>query len=79
MLAARREEAQTPLSALRLLGPTLAPGQMLLVLDEVLTHAPGQGQFQELGPKLENVSPAASTGSRVAIGRFSTPKLKREA
>ncbi len=48
VLAARREETQTPLSALRLLGPTLAPGQMLLVLDEVLTHAPGQGQFQEL-------------------------------
>jgi hypothetical protein len=36
------------LADLRRLGPEVAPGQMLLVLDEVLTHAPGQGHSQEL-------------------------------
>lgn len=48
VLAARAEEAQMPLTTLRRLGPEVAPGQMLLVLDEVLTHAPGQGQFHDL-------------------------------
>ncbi len=46
--AARAEDAQTPLADLRRLGPEVAPGQMLLVLDEVLTRAQGQGQFHEL-------------------------------
>jgi hypothetical protein len=48
VLAAREEDAQMPLAALRRLGPEVAPGQLLLVLDEVLTRAPGQGQFHEL-------------------------------
>jgi hypothetical protein len=37
-----------PVAALRRLGPELAPGQMLLILDEVLTRAQEQGQFHEL-------------------------------
>ena len=48
VLAARAEDAETSLAALRRLGPAVAPGQMLLVLDEVLTRAPGHGQFHEL-------------------------------
>jgi len=43
-----RAEDVTSLAALRRLGPEVAPRQMLLVLDEVLTRAPGHGQFQEL-------------------------------
>jgi len=48
VLAARAEDSTQSVTSLRRLGPELAPGQMLLVLDEVLTRAPGQGQFQEL-------------------------------
>jgi len=48
VLAARAEDSTQSVTSLRRLGPDLAPGQMLLVLDEVLTRAPGQGQFQEL-------------------------------
>jgi len=48
VLAARAEDAETPLATLRRLGPQVAPGQMLLVLDEVLTRAPEHGQFHEL-------------------------------
>ncbi len=48
VLAARAEDASTPLATLRRLGPAVAPGQMLLVLDEVLTRAPEHGQFHEL-------------------------------
>ena len=48
VLAARAEDAATPLATLRRLGPEVAPGQMLLVLDEVLTRAPEHGQFHEL-------------------------------
>ena len=48
VLAARAEDAQMPLAALRRLGPEVAPGQMLVILDEVLTRAPRQGQFREL-------------------------------
>ena len=38
--AARAEDATRSVTALRRLGPEVAPGQMLLVLDEVLTPAP---------------------------------------
>jgi len=38
--AARAEDATRSVTALRCLGPEVAPGQMLLVLDEVLTPAP---------------------------------------
>jgi hypothetical protein len=48
VIAARAADAQMPLTALRWLGPELARGQLLLVLDEVLTRAPGQGRFHEL-------------------------------
>jgi len=48
VVTARAQEAETSLAALRRLGPEVAPGQMLLVLDEVLTRAPEQGQFHEL-------------------------------
>jgi hypothetical protein len=48
VLAARAADAQSPLATLRWLGPEVVPGQMLLVLDEVLTRAPDQGQFHEL-------------------------------
>lgn len=46
--AARAADAETSVAALRRLGPEVAPGQMLLVLDEVLTPAPGHGHFHEL-------------------------------
>ncbi len=46
--AARAEDATRSVAALRRLGPEVAPGQMLLVLDEVLTPAPGHGQINEL-------------------------------
>jgi len=46
--AARAEDATRSVAALRRLGPDVAPGQMLLVLDEVLTPAPGHGQTNEL-------------------------------
>ncbi len=39
MLAVRAEDAELSVDHLRHLGPELAPGQMLLVLDEVLTPA----------------------------------------
>jgi hypothetical protein len=48
VLAARRAEAGLDLAALRQLGPEIAPGQLLLTLDEVLTPAREPGQFHEL-------------------------------
>jgi hypothetical protein len=42
------QEPSTPLADLRRLGPRVAPGQLVLSLDEVLTRAPGRGQHQEL-------------------------------
>jgi hypothetical protein len=45
---ARAADPTLPLATLRRLGPTLAPGEMLLVLDEVLTRAREQDQFHEL-------------------------------
>ena len=46
--AARAEEAALSLDALRHLGPQVAPGQMLLVLDEVLTPAQEPDTVHEL-------------------------------
>ncbi len=46
--ADRAEDATRSVAALRRLGPEVAPGQMLLVLDEVLTPAPGHGQTNDL-------------------------------
>lgn len=46
--AAHAEEPSTPLAELRRLGPRVAPGQLVLPLDEVLTRAPGRDQHQEL-------------------------------
>jgi hypothetical protein len=48
VLAARAEETTLPLAALRHLGPEVASGQMLLVLDEVLTPGAGQNTHHEL-------------------------------
>jgi hypothetical protein len=48
VLAARTAEAGLDLEALRMLGPELAPGQVLLMLDEILTPARQPGQFHEL-------------------------------
>ena len=45
---ARTEDATATVAALRRLGPEVAPGQMLLVLDEVLAPTPGRGNFHEL-------------------------------
>jgi hypothetical protein len=44
----RAADPTTPVATLRRLGPTLAQGEMLLVLDEVLTRAREQDQFHEL-------------------------------
>jgi len=46
--AVRREEVAASIEDLRQLGPAVAPGQMVLVLDEVLAPAPGRGRFHEL-------------------------------
>jgi hypothetical protein len=46
--AARAADPTLPLTTLQRLGPTLAPGEMFLVLDEVLTRAREQDQFHEL-------------------------------
>ena len=48
MLAARRVEAACPVEDLRQLGPDLAPNQVLLTVDEVLTRRPEAGYFLEL-------------------------------
>jgi hypothetical protein len=48
VLTARRAEHELGAAELRVLGPTLAPGQVLLALDEVLTPARAPGQFHEL-------------------------------
>lgn len=48
--AARAEDATRSVTALRRLGPEVAPGQMLLVLDEVLTPAPTSPWPGVLGP-----------------------------
>ena len=48
VLAARRAEAQLGVPDLRVLGPQIAPGQLLLTLDEVLTPAREPGRFHEL-------------------------------
>jgi hypothetical protein len=45
---ARAEDASRPLATLRQLGPEVAPEQLVLSLDEVLTPAPGQDQWHEL-------------------------------
>ncbi len=48
VLAARRAEAQRGVQDLRVLGPQIAPGHLLLTLDEVLTPAREAGRFHEL-------------------------------
>ncbi len=48
VLTARAEEAEASTEELRRLEPRLAPGEMLLVLDEVLAPAPGPGHSHEL-------------------------------
>jgi hypothetical protein len=48
VLAARRAAASCPLEDLRLLGPEVEPHQVLLTVDEVLTHTPEPGHFLEL-------------------------------
>ncbi len=45
---AHAQEPSAPLAALRRLGPRVAPGQLVLTRDEVLTRAPGRDQHQEL-------------------------------
>ncbi len=48
VLATRRAEATSPIEELRHLGPDLAPEQVLLTVDEVLTRKPVAGHFLEL-------------------------------
>src|SRR4051794_23903420 len=48
VLAARRAKATIDLPTLRGLGPKIAPGQVLLTLDEVLTPARESGRFHEV-------------------------------
>ncbi len=48
VLTVRRTEASRPVAELRQLGPTLAPGEVLLTLDEVLTRQPTPHHFWEL-------------------------------
>jgi hypothetical protein len=48
VLAARRTEASQSSAALRYLGPELAPNQVLLTVDEVLTRQPAPHHFWEL-------------------------------
>src|SRR5262249_2938644 len=61
----RAADPATPGEELRRLGPELAPGQTLLVLDEVLTRAPGRDQFQEL----RTAYLATADGRRYLSGR----------
>jgi hypothetical protein len=63
--AARAEDPATPLQELRRLGPEFAPGQTLLVLDEVLTPAPSHDQFHEL----RTAYLATAQGRRYLSGR----------
>jgi hypothetical protein len=65
VLAARAEEPALSLEELRRLGPELAPGQTLLVLDEVLTRATGRDQFHEL----RTAYLATADGRRYLSGR----------
>jgi hypothetical protein len=65
VLAARAEAPATPLEELRWLGPEFAHGQTLLVLDEVLTPAPGREQFHEL----RTAYLATAQGRRYLSGR----------
>jgi hypothetical protein len=46
--AARAADASATIDDLRRLGPAIVPGQMLLVLDEVLAPAPERGTFHEM-------------------------------
>jgi hypothetical protein len=48
VVAARRAEADRPIEELRTLGPTLAAGEVLLLVDEVLTRQPDRHHFWEL-------------------------------
>lgn len=48
VLAARRLETTCPVEDLRHLGPEVAPNQVLLTVDEVLTRKPEAGHFLEL-------------------------------
>jgi len=48
VLAARRADVHCPIEDLRHLGPKLAPEQVLLTVDEVLTRQPQAGHFLEL-------------------------------
>ncbi len=63
--AARAEEAVLSLDDLRHLGPELAPGQMLLVLDEVLTPA----QEPDTAHELRTACLLTSDGRRYLSGR----------
>lgn len=48
VLAARRAEAGANAEDLRRLGPEVAPGQLVVAIDEILTPAPAPGRFHEL-------------------------------
>ncbi len=48
MLAARWAEVLPRLDRLRLLGPELEPGEVLVTLDDVLTRTPEKRRFWEL-------------------------------
>jgi hypothetical protein len=48
VLSARRTEASMSINALRLLGPGIAEGEVLVTADEVLTRAPEKHHFNEL-------------------------------
>jgi hypothetical protein len=48
VLAARQAETNRTVADLRQLGPTLAPGEVLVTLDEVLTRQPSPHHFWEL-------------------------------
>ncbi len=48
VLAVRQTETSRPVAELRQLGPTLAPGEVLVTVDEVLTRQPTPHHFWEL-------------------------------
>ena len=48
VLAVRQAEVSRPMAELRQLGPALAPGEVLVTVDEVLTRQPTPHHFWEL-------------------------------
>jgi hypothetical protein len=66
VVAARRAEPDCPAARLRQLGPQLAPGEVLLLLDEVLAPARQRRHFQEV--RTGRITTAAGTRYLSGVG-----------